>query len=214
MTPRMVAGKREARAMTPPRWTRKDMTNNDTKKKEESSSTKASEDKEAVEVDFGIGKISFGGLFKGIGDLIDLVGKMEDEGKGGIRREGGFVSPSGKTKAVWGYSIKTAVGGKPTVEPFGNVKETTAGPQVVEEREPIVDVFNEKDHLLVIAELPGVSEENITTEVKGDVLIIKTAEGDRKYSKEVLLSGRVDPSSLTTSYKNGILEIKIKKVSA
>ena len=195
------------------------MTKDDTKKKEESSSVPpsgTSADKEAVEVDFGIGKISFGGLFKGIGDLIDLVGKMEDEGKplqgkGEVRREGGFTSPSGKTKAVWGYSVKTAVGGKPVVEPFGNVKETTAGPQVVEEREPIVDVFNEKDHLLVIAELPGVSGENITTEVKGDVLIIKTAEGDRKYSKEVLLSERVDPSSLTTSYKNGILEIKIKK---
>lgn len=177
------------------------MTKDDTKKKEE-----------ATEVDFGMGKISFGGLFQGIGSVIDLVSKMAEEGKGEVS-EGGFTSPSGKTKAVWGYSIKTAVGGKPTVEPFGNVKETTAGPQVVEEREPIVDVFNEKDHLLVIAELPGVSEENITTEVKGDVLIIKTAEGDRKYSKEVLLSGKVDPGSLTTSYKNGILEIKIKKIS-
>lgn len=188
-------------------------TKDDTKKKEESSSTKASEDKEAVEVDFGIGKISFGGLFKGIGGLIDLVSKMKDEGKEEIRREGGFTSPSGKTKAVWGYSIKTVVGGKPIVEPFGNVKETTKGPIVEEEREPIVDIFDEKDHLLIIAELPGVDQENITTEVKGDVLIIKAVDSDRKYSKEVLLSGKVDPSSLTTSYKNGILEIKIKKIS-
>lgn len=196
------------------------MTKDDTKKKEESTSVPpsgTSADKEAVEVDFGIGKISFGGLFQGIGNVIDLVSKMAEEGKPlqgkGEVSEGGFTSPSGKTKAVWGYSVKTAVGGEPVVEPFGNVKKTSAGPQVVEEREPIVDVFSEKDHLLVIAEMPGVSEENITTEVKGDVLIIKSSEGDRKYSKEVLLSGKVDPSSLTTSYKNGILEIKIKKVS-
>ncbi|MBU3896179.1 Hsp20/alpha crystallin family protein, partial [Patescibacteria group bacterium] len=104
-------------------------TKDDTKKKED----------ETVEVDFGIGKISFGGLFKGIGNLIDLVSKLEEEGKE-TRREGGFSSPSGKTKAVWGFSIKTAVGGKTRVEPFGNVKETTKGPVVEEEREPIVDV--------------------------------------------------------------------------
>lgn len=177
-------------------------TKDDTKKKEE-----------ATEVDFGIGKISFGGLFKGIGNLIDLVSKLEEEGKGEVRREGGFTSPSGKTKAIWGFSIKTAVGGKPTVEPFGNVRETTKGPVVEEEREPIVDLFDEEDHLRIIAELPGVSEESITTEVKGDVLVIKAINSDRKYSKEVLLSGKVDPSSLTTSYKNGILEIKVKKIS-
>lgn len=167
---------------------------------------------EGAEVDFGIGKISFGGFFKGIGDLIDLVSKMEEEGKGEVRREGGFTSPSGKVKGVWGYTVKTGIGGKPTVEPFGNIKKTPKGPVVEEEREPIVDIFDEEDHLLVIVELPGVNKENITTDVRGDVLTIKASDGDRKYSKEIVLPGKIDSGTLTTSYKNGILEIKIQKL--
>ena len=38
---------------------------------------------------------------------------------------------------------------------------------VEEVREPIVDVFDEEDHILVIAELPGVSEDKIKIEVAG-----------------------------------------------
>ncbi len=38
-------------------------------------------DEKAVEVDFGMGKISFSGLFQGFGNIIDLVSKLEAEGK-------------------------------------------------------------------------------------------------------------------------------------
>ena len=55
------------------------------------------------------------------------------------------------------------------------------------------------------------NKENITTDVRGDVLTIKASDGDRKYSKEIVLPGKIDSGTLTTSYKNGILEIKIQK---
>jgi len=184
---------------------------NDYQKKNDSSSAKASEDKEEVEFDFGIGKISFGGLFQGIGNLIDLVSKMEEEGKGEVRREGGFTSSSGRVKAVYGFSIKTGLGGKPTIEPFGNVKKTPKGPVVEEERQPLVDVFDEKKHVLVIIELPGVEEKNISTQIKGDILTLSAVSSDRKYYKEVVLPKDVDASSLKSKYKNGVLEIRIEK---
>jgi HSP20 family protein len=168
-------------------------------------------DEEKVEIDFGIGKISFGGLFQGIGSLIDLVSKMEEVGKGEAKREGEFTSPSGRVKAVYGFSVKTSLGGMPTVEPFGNVRRTSKGPVVEEERQPLVDVFDEKDHVLIIVELPGVEEENISTKVEGDVLTLSAATGDRKYYKEVVLPEGVDVSTLTRSYKNGVLEIRISK---
>ncbi len=176
-------------------------TKDDTKKKED----------ETVEVDFGIGKISFGGLFQGIGNVIDLVSKMEEKGKGEVRREGGFTSPSGRVKAVYGFSVKTGLGGKPTVEPFGNVKKTPKGPVVEEERQPLVDIFDEKDHVLVIIELPGIEKEHINTEIKGDILTLSADDGDRKYYKEVVLPKNVDARTLKSKYKNGVLEIRIDK---
>ena len=169
------------------------------------------EEKDKAEIDFGIGKISFGGLFQGIGSVIDLVSKMEEEGKDEVRREGGFTSPSGRVKGVYGFSIKTGLGGKPTVEPFGNVKKTAKGPTVSEEREPIVDIFDEKEEVRIIVEVPGVAEESIKTEIKGDVLTLEAKDTDRKYYKEVVLPKNVDASTLKSRYKNGVLVIRIDK---
>lgn len=156
--------------------------------------------------------ISFGGLFQGIGDLIDLVSKMAKEDKEEAKREGEFTSPSGKVKGIWGFTIKTGIGGKPTVEPFGNVRKTPKGPVVEEQREPIVDVFDEKDQIMVVAELPGIDKEDITTEIKNDILTLSAKNNNRKYNKEILLPCEVDPNTLTITYKNGILEIKMQKV--
>jgi HSP20 family protein len=164
-----------------------------------------------IEIDFGIGKISFGGLFQGIGNLIDLVSKIDQASQEDVKHEGEFTSPSGQVKAVYGVSVKTTVGGKPTVESFGNVKRTPKGPVVEEERQPLVDVFDEKDHIVVIVELPGVEEKQISTKLEGDVLTL-SATGDRKYYKEVVLPKDVDTGTLQSKYKNGVLELRINKV--
>jgi len=58
-------------------------------------------------------------------------------------------------KAVYGFTIKSAVGGKPVVEPFGNVKQTPKGPTVDEEREPMTDVFDEKEEVKSMPKCPA-----------------------------------------------------------
>jgi len=82
---------------------------------------------------------------------------------------------------------------------------------VDEEREPMTDVFDEQEEVKIYAEMPGVNEADIKVEVKGDILDIATRSGDRKYHKEVLLPAPVKAETLVKSYKNGILEIRIKK---
>ena len=155
---------------------------------------------------------SIGGLFKGIEKLVDLAADLKEAG-GEIKQEGEIDLSHLKKgmKGVFGFSVKTAVGGKPIVEPFGNIKKTPKGPKVDEEREPITDVFNEKEEIVVMAEMPGISEEGISVDLKGDILEIKAVGKDRKYHKEVLLPAKVKLETLKSSYKNGILEIKIKK---
>jgi HSP20 family protein len=165
------------------------------------------EENDNVEIDFGMGKIGFGGLFKGLGNLIDLASKLSEEG---YERRGEIRDLPQGAKGVYGFSIRT-LAGKPVIESFGNIRETTKGPVVEEVREPMVDVFNEKDRILVIAELPGVSENEIKIEVAGDILNLAASDGDRKYAKEILLPGKVKPDSMKTSYKNGILEITLEK---
>lgn len=158
-------------------------------------------------VEFGVG-----GLFKGIGNFIDLLSKMTEEGTKEYARTGEITGIGDKVKGVYGFSVKVGLGGKPIVEQFGNIKATERGAVVEEVREPIVDVFDEGERLTIIAEIPGVAEGDIHLEVKGDILDLSAEGKDRKYSKEVLLPSPVDAESMETSYKNGILEVRFKKI--
>lgn len=173
---------------------------------------KKKKQEEGLDVDFGIGKLSLGGLFKGIEKLVDLAGELKEAG-GEVKKEGEIDLSHLKKgmKGIFGFSVKTAVGGKPIVEPFGNIKKTPKGPTVEEVREPMTDVFDEKEEIKVYAEMPGVNEGDIKLDLKGDILDIFAQSGDRKYHKEVLLPAKVKSETLTSNYKNGILEIKIKK---
>lgn len=162
---------------------------------------------EDLGIDFGLG-----GLFKGIEKLIDLAADLKEAG-GEIKKEGEIDLSNLKKgmKGVYGFSIKTMTGGRPVVESFGNIKKTPKGPTVEEEREPITDVFDEKEEVRVYAEIPGVNEEDIKLDLKGDILDILAKSGDRKYHKEILLPAKVKSETLISSYKNGILEVKIRK---
>jgi HSP20 family protein len=165
------------------------------------------EENDKVEIDFDMGKISFGGLFKGLGNLIDLASKLSEEG---VEGKGEIKGLPKSARGVYGFSIRT-LAGKPVVESFGNIRETSKGPVVEEVREPMVDLFDEEDRILVIAELPGVSENQIKIEVAGDILNLTASDSDRKYAKEILLPCKVKADSVKTSYKNGILEVTLEK---
>ena len=158
-----------------------------------------------IHVDLG-----FGGLFKGISNLLDLVGNLTEAGEE-LNRSGEVkFGDSEKMQGVYGFSIRTGLGGMPKVESFGNIRESEAGPVVADTREPIVDVFDEGDALLVVAELPGVAKKEIKVELNGDVLALSTT-GSRKYAKEVLLPHPATEEEMTVTVHNGVLEVRLRK---
>lgn len=171
------------------------------------------EKKEEAAFEFGA-KGLLGGLFKGLGNLIDLADKVTKEG-GVVEKSGEFNVPGEKEmKGVYGFTIRTMTGPggtrRPVVQPFGNIKKTPKGPVVEETREPIIDLFEEGDTIQIVAELPGISEQEIKYEVHGDVVSLSTT-GKRKYSKEILLKTPVEEGNAQASYKNGMFELKLKK---
>ena len=155
------------------------------------------------------GGLGLGGIFKGLGDFIEVLGDLAEKGEE-LRREG-EIKIGKETKGVYGFTIRTGIAGEPTISSFGNIRKTPKGPVVEEEREPIVDVLDEKKEIIILAEVPGVSSDSIKTEIKGDVLTLEAQDTDRKYYKEVVLPKKVDPGTLKSKYKNGVLEIRINK---
>jgi HSP20 family protein len=181
-------------------------------KEKEKGKKRPKEKEEGIEIDFGIGKLSLGGIFKGFGHLVDIATKLAEEGREEIQKTGEIkVKGLGRqARGVYGFTVRT-LGGEPIIESFGNIKKTPKGPIVEEVREPIVDIFDEEDRIVVIAEIPGVEEKDVRLDLKGDILEIAAETGDRKYHKEVLLPSKVNAESLSFSYRSGVLEVSLQK---
>ncbi|HJS68192.1 MAG TPA: archaeal heat shock protein Hsp20 [Nitrososphaera sp.] len=129
--------------------------------------------------------------------------KMDD---GSVVREMGPI--------VYGYSVKIGPDGKPEVRKFGNINSFPnllgGGVAVKEEREPLVDVIKGKDELRVVAEVPGVSKENLRVTADERSVTIESMTGQPRYHKRVELPEVVEPQTAKSTYKNGILEVSFK----
>ena len=114
---------------------------------------------------------------------------------------------------VYGLSVRVGLQGTPVVARFGNLRHEAGQAPVVEEaREPITDVFDEDDHYLVVAELPGVDQPAVQWSVREGLIVVISAESaGRKYWKEVELSARVDDRTAVSRYANGVLELRLWK---
>ena len=81
----------------------------------------------------------------------------------------------------------------------------------IEEPDPLIDVLEEKDEIVIVAELVGFSRENLKIHVKDQRLILSAETSNRRYHKSLNLPKRVIPDALSTTYKNGVLEMRLKK---
>jgi HSP20 family protein len=92
---------------------------------------------------------------------------------------------------------------------------------------PAVDLVEREDSLVLKADLPGMSEDDVQIEVRDNVLMIsgeRKAEHEEKengyyrverafghFSRSLQLPGGVDTSGIAASFENGVLEITIPK---
>lgn len=107
------------------------------------------------------------------------------------------------SKPVVDYHISTRPlrhGPRQTAPRTPSVRMPEKGPV----REPIVDVLEGKEEITVIAELPGVSEEDLKVNLVGNTLEITAGQ----FSKKVSIP-RPAKAILEQSYKNGILQVKL-----
>ena len=157
-------------------------------------------------------KGSLEGILQSFTDLLEKLGEVADKGEQ-LSRTGKIHSKNGEKglKGVYGFSIKVGLGDEGVkVEPFGNIrKDKESGQPIVQEIiEPVVDIFEEGDHTLIVAEMPGIGAGDVRLDIKDDVLTIYAESKNKKYQKEILLSTSYLKEKMVVSCNNGILEIK------
>ncbi len=92
---------------------------------------------------------------------------------------------------------------------------------------PKLDMFEDKNELVIKAEMPGVKKKDLDISLDGDVLTLKAEKKEEKevkdathytrerrfgrYSRYMTLPARVDAEKVSATLKKGLLEIRLPK---
>ncbi len=155
------------------------------------------------------------GVLSGLSTLLGTLGELAEKGDA-LKRSGAFKTKDGKDVSFhYGVSVRTAAGGRQIkIEPFGNMSTGADAKEapVREVREPLTDIFEEDDHVMVVVEMPGIDRDQASFTLAGDVLTIAAERGAKRYRKELLLP--VDGLKLAPSdvrCNNGVFEIRLAR---
>jgi HSP20 family protein len=158
------------------------------------------------------------GLFRGIATILqtanDIAVRAGDDGVNPIEVErAGTAGIPGAIKVAYGASMRV---GPRVAPPYRRPRTVRRGagrePIIDDACEPIVDVFDEGDHVVVIAELPGVAAPAITWRVQdGRQVVIHAESAERKYVKTIELPGPVNGETGICGYANGVMELRLWK---
>ncbi|MHA3964949.1 MAG: archaeal heat shock protein Hsp20 [Candidatus Thorarchaeota archaeon SMTZ1-45] len=119
-------------------------------------------------------------------------------------------NPEGTNPYIFGFSMKVGPDGKPVIQRFGNPPvegDVEAAPSL----EPLIDVVEENDEIIVVAEVPGVDRDEIKVRIKGTTLTIHADNPQRPYHKVIELPSKVRKDEAKSAIRNGVLEVRLKK---
>ena len=81
------------------------------------------------------------------------------------------------------------------------------------EPKPLIDMFQDSNWVTIVAEIAGFNQETVKITVKDQKLTLSAKAKDRRYYKSLNLPKVVIPTVAHTTFKNGVLEIKLKKAT-
>ena len=109
------------------------------------------------------------------------------------------------SKHEYGYHIKSI----PTPTFFRRSKSLAE--RKTQDPKPLIDIFQESNFITIVAEIAGFNKETLKINLKDQKIILSAKAKDRRYYKSLNLPNVVIPDIMYTKFKNGVLEIKLKK---
>jgi HSP20 family protein len=156
------------------------------------------------------------GLFRGLASILQTAGGLAvHTGEAGatpieVNRTAGVP---GAVKVVYGASFRAGPRVAPPYRRPRTVRQNARREPIIDDtREPIADVFDEGDHFVVIAELPGIERPSVTWQVHECRRVEIHAESpERHYVKTIDLPDLVVAEAVTCRCENGVMELRLCK---
>ncbi|SHJ27522.1 Molecular chaperone IbpA, HSP20 family [Malonomonas rubra DSM 5091] len=85
---------------------------------------------------------------------------------------------------------------------------------------PDVDIYESEQELVVLADLPGVTEQDMHLEVERGILTLEAEQAAvegvarKAYYRQFKLSERIDADAGTAELKDGVLQLRLPKTEA
>jgi HSP20 family molecular chaperone IbpA len=104
-------------------------------------------------------------------------------------------------------TLRRSKGIHPQVPPFSYI------PILKKERQPLFDVFEEENHLIILAEMPSMDEKDVNIEADENSISITAENAWKRYLKKVWLPTSVKKDKIKFTYRNNILQVKLEKLN-
>ena len=76
---------------------------------------------------------------------------------------------------------------------------------------PDIDVFEDEDCVYITLDAVHFNEEDVELELSSRIAIISIETEKLRFRKELILPSKVDPESAVRTYRNGVLDVSVKK---
>lgn len=97
---------------------------------------------------------------------------------------------------------------------FGIAKQKTDSPVKADTPEfiaPAVDVYENDDEFLVLADLPGIAQNGAQVTLEHDRLLLEAKGATRGYRREFVVPPSIDGEKVSASMKAGVLSVHLPK---
>ncbi len=162
------------------------------------------------------GMLGMGGILDGVTNILGKLSDLAEKGQQLQAAQG--EKPLGKQMTgSYGFSVRFADGGKSddiSVAPINSAPKANSpkpATTATRLREPHVEVFDEGDHVMVVAEMPGVTSDAVQLNFVEKNLTISGQSKAAEFNKTIELPSCFGPENVAISANNGVIEIRLRK---
>ena len=164
--------------------------------------------------------LGMGGFLDGVSNLISKFGDLAERGETlrksmgdtesaakPIRTSGGFTVRFGGLKGDDGESASVRpMNTRPAAK---SESKSEAKPVVPKERTANVELFEEEDHLLLLAEMPGVASTDVSLNFEDKTLFLQGTSPTAQFKAQIDLPKVFTSEQVAINANNGVVEIRL-----